>query len=295
MKKATKAHRAKLWRGYCREQNAPFFALIGAVIEGIQNGVIYCPDALGSEIESELNEDPQCFWVVTPFGFSQVITLTDDAAIANAWFEQVANALKASEPLHGLELPPKVRLFAVQPELASLLVEAHMVRSERVQWDYPHQAVPADVTQQPSSHPNVHPLTAADIDKVNQAIDFQIDGRFWPSAKAYERHGLGCYYSSSTKDTAAESNQAKVLSACYSCAVSNGCAEVDITTVTECHGQGLGVLTGQGFIASCLAKGLKPKWDCFTNNAGSMKLAKKLGFVPRTPYIYFTVNLQGLR
>jgi predicted GNAT family acetyltransferase len=82
-----------------------------------------------------------------------------------------------------------------------------------------------------------------------------------------------------------------VVSLCYAAAVADGLAEVDVATDPEFRERGLaGVVTRQ-FIRECLSRGVAPTWDCFEYNAGSMKLARKIGFVEMRRYPFYSFNV----
>ena len=73
--------------------------------------------------------------------------------------------------------------------------------------------------------------------------------------------------------------------------MADGQVEVDVLTQPEYRGKGLGRSVVLAFTARCLESGLKPAWDCFTNNAGSMALARSCGFVPACPaYPFYTLG-----
>jgi RimJ/RimL family protein N-acetyltransferase len=55
--------------------------------------------------------------------------------------------------------------------------------------------------------------------------------------------------------------------------------------------QGLATVTATAFIAGCLARGLRPNWECWWDNEPSVSLAKKLGFEPLNDHPVFLVEL----
>ena len=68
------------------------------------------------------------------------------------------------------------------------------------------------------------------------------------------------------------------VSVCNTYYVSQGRAEIDITTRAEYRRQGFALIACAAFIMHCARKGLNPIWDCDGGNENSKKLAVKLGF-----------------
>lgn len=59
----------------------------------------------------------------------------------------------------------------------------------------------------------------------------------------------------------------------------NGEIEISIHTAEDYRRRGLATLAAAAFIEACLERGLRPIWGCWPENAPSMLLARKLGFV----------------
>jgi hypothetical protein len=71
----------------------------------------------------------------------------------------------------------------------------------------------------------------------------------------------------------------QLASFCTACALGGGEAEVEIGTNPEFRRLGLAEAAGYAFARTALERGLRPAWTCSTGNAGSERLAAKLGFV----------------
>ena len=53
---------------------------------------------------------------------------------------------------------------------------------------------------------------------------------------------------------------------------------------------GIGNYLVKEFNNRCFMNNIKPLWDCFTNNIGSMNLAKSAGFQKKgKPYKFYTI------
>lgn len=63
--------------------------------------------------------------------------------------------------------------------------------------------------------------------------------------------------------------------------------EIGIETAPDARGRGLATAAAAHMIGDALERGLTPVWSCREGNAGSLRLALKLGFVPRSYGPYF--------
>ena len=89
----------------------------------------------------------------------------------------------------------------------------------------------------------------------------------------------------------ADINKGECISICYGAAIDNKVAEIDIITDQRYRKHGYGYEVAQKFMQNSINKNIKPSWDCFTNNDGSMRLAKKLGFTFQMKYNFHTITL----
>ena len=67
--------------------------------------------------------------------------------------------------------------------------------------------------------------------------------------------------------------------------------EIDIHTKEKYRRRGLAHYAASAFIEECLARGLRPNWECWWDNEPSVSLAKKLGFEPISDHPVFLVEL----
>ncbi len=75
-----------------------------------------------------------------------------------------------------------------------------------------------------------------------------------------------------------------IASVAYAATVSATQANISVETVRPFQRRGLATLVCSAFIESCLKRGLQPTWDTDAVNAGSIALARKLGFVEHKPF-----------
>jgi RimJ/RimL family protein N-acetyltransferase len=123
----------------------------------------------------------------------------------------------------------------------------------------------------------VRPLSAELLPAADE-LGLGITSRFWASAADFEANGFG----------ACVLEGGRVAAVCYAAAVVDGLAEVDVATRPDAQGRGLAFAAAQAFVRECRARGVAPTWDCFAENAASMRLAAKLGFVPARTYPFYT-------
>jgi GNAT superfamily N-acetyltransferase len=77
-------------------------------------------------------------------------------------------------------------------------------------------------------------------------------------------------------------NQNRIVSAATSTARSRKAIDIEIATVPDYRRQGLGTVVGARLVATCLERGLEPRW--LAANAASEALALKLGYVREETY-----------
>lgn len=97
---------------------------------------------------------------------------------------------------------------------------------------------------------------------------------FWPTLDTFTRHGLGF----------ALTGQESVAAWCLSVYKADGELELGVETAVPFRGQGLATLAAAACLEQCLARGIKPHWQCNRDNLPSLRVAEKLGFVPERDY-----------
>ncbi len=73
-------------------------------------------------------------------------------------------------------------------------------------------------------------------------------------------------------------SEGQILGYAVGASVADGEVEMDLFTDKDHRGKGVSSLLTSKLIETCLAAGLKPKWDCAVANEASIRLAKKNGF-----------------
>lgn len=261
MVKLDKKHYKPAYSVYLESKD--FFPLIAAVLLDKQDGHIYADDS----------ETPSQVYVEHAFGFAQIF------GAPNTHFEHdLETYLLTDRRFHA----NKVRLYSlytpnfltVDNEKVSLSQRQRFILNTR------------DFTARSDRWPD-EAGKAIELSEVNPSnIDvfdsrFEIVDRFWRSPD----------------DFISNSNAIVVLykgepaSICYSAATAENRAEIDVMTLPEYRKLNLAKHAVTGFIEKCARQSINPLWDCFSNNAPSMNLAKSVGFHPKSlPYRFYTIN-----
>ncbi|MFN2745243.1 MULTISPECIES: GNAT family N-acetyltransferase [Bacillus] len=81
--------------------------------------------------------------------------------------------------------------------------------------------------------------------------------------------------------------EGRTVSECVAIFRSERFAEIDIATHSDFRGRGFAAQCARAFISYCQDLGIKPRWDCDSQNKASIRLAGKLGFRPIKTYSLF--------
>lgn len=91
----------------------------------------------------------------------------------------------------------------------------------------------------------------------------------WPSEERFYAYGFGW---------AALADQ-QIVCWCTAEYVSATSCGIGITTVPESERRGIATATAGQFVTEAFRRGLRPYWECRSDNLGSIRVAEKLGFV----------------
>jgi hypothetical protein len=247
--------RDQLVHSYRRRER--LFPLIMAVLLNQQQGEVYTDGAA----------EPEAYFIEHRFGFSQLC-----GAPGPSFAEALAEHLFVAQ-----DFPcAKIRCYCPDHGAFFLPFALRCQHSQRAQLRRPASTpLPPDHTR--GACVAIDRTTA---DEVNEQLGLDLFCRFWGSGADFFRHAFGF----------AVRHAGRVVSACYSAAITEGIAEIDVATAGSARRQGFGRMAAAAFVRECQARGLTPSWDCFTNNPGSLGLAASLGFLPHgEPYDFVTI------
>jgi RimJ/RimL family protein N-acetyltransferase len=238
-------------------KQSAFFPLIAAVLRGDQNGEVFCDRA----------DSPRAYYVEHSFGFAQVFGSIED---------DFQTALRERLVLKKTFAASKVRLYT--PEEPEFLRHATFdsIRSQRQRFVV-DGTVPSFATM--TSSFELRTLEVKDLPLLSpELVDVT---RFWRTA--------GDFLSRARAIVAWSGRQSVAI--CYAAAIAADRAEIDVATATDFRRLGLGKSVVKAFVDGCRSTGVTPLWDCFTNNVGSMALARSCGFRPTGPaYSFYTIS-----
>lgn len=238
------------------EKQPAFFPLIAAVLRGDQDGEVMC----------DRPDSPQAFYAEHSFGFAQVFGSIDcnfQAILQERLVKRKSFTAK------------KIRLYT--PEEPEFLREMKYdsIRSERQRFisvrTVPLIPMGSSSFELRTLEPEHLPLISSELVDVT---------RFWRTT--------GEFVDCSSAIVAWRGTTAVAI--CYAAAIAANRAEIDVATLPDFRRQGLGTAVVLAFVERCRSAGVVPLWDCFTNNAGSMALARTCGFQPTGPaYSFYTI------
>lgn len=114
-------------------------------------------------------------------------------------------------------------------------------------------------------------------------LGLDIESKFWDSRAHFIEKGYGLFL---------KAEAGNPLAVCYTAAVGNGLAEVDILTAPDHQKKGLAKYATALFIRQGLQKGIRTNWDCFEDNAGSLHTALALKFTAVKNYPLLSLFLK---
>ena len=86
-------------------------------------------------------------------------------------------------------------------------------------------------------------------------------------------------------------NENDFANICISIFASENEREVGIKTFSDFQRKGLAYLTACAYVEECLEKQFIPVWSCFSDNAKSVKLAEKLGYMIEDSHPIYFANI----
>lgn len=235
-----------------------FFPLIGAVLLDLQDGVVYVDDL----------DAPGQAYVEHAFGFAQIF------GQAVAEFESdLERYLMVDKHFSA----PKVRLYANYTPQFLRSSKYDKLRAIRQRF-----IIDSATFRDSQSMDGELKSVCIDAQSIAEIEDaFGVVSRFWrcPDDFLHRANPVVVNYGG------------QLAGICYAAAVAHNRAEIDVVTLPEFRGLGVGKFAVSRFVEQCFTQSLQPLWDCFTNNAGSMNLSSAIGFLAAAdPYPFFTID-----
>ena len=238
------------------EEHCSFFPLVAAVLEGKQDGRVF----------SDREKEPKAYYVEHCFGNAQIFGNPSSSFLASLYDYLVVNkSFKVN----------KVRLYTPHEPTFLSGPAFDNIKSQRQRFSISN---PSSIFGTKFLNFTIRLLKLSDLPLLSEELISAT--RFWRTEKDFCENShavIACL-------------GLQPVAICYSAATVKNRAEIDVCTLTKFRRLGLGKAVVTAFVQNCSQIGVIPLWDCFTNNLGSMALAKACGFKPRgAPYSLYTI------
>lgn len=252
-----KVNRDKIREIYMKQEVV--FPMIGAVIEGNTEGEIYCNN----------NENPSHIFVVNKFGFCQEIDEQRD----DLFFENVIKRYIEKKDRRKLRLyNPQEELFRYVKDLeyAQISKRMHFVMDKRY------------VMGTLNKSTNLKDLTISAMTEKDFEECFNLDlaTRYYSGKEDFCNNAIPII----------ARVEEEIVGIIYSVANDNMQCEVDIFIDEQYRNKGIALQLVSKFIKEAEQRKWIVNWDCYMNNAPSMNVAKKCGFIEVKEYFYFNIS-----
>jgi RimJ/RimL family protein N-acetyltransferase len=231
------------------KQIMTWFPLINAVLNGLQDGLIFSND-----------DDQLPLYIIHKSGFS-FLTNKEEVYIP-AVFDLMITLDK---------IPTYIQVYDASKRLISYCGERNEIVNikvrKRLQLQYEGSANNFDWISHPVNY-CIERIDRYNFSKVS-VFNLELDKRFWRSEEDFIQNGFGyCLF-----------NEVKLpVSICYSACIANEKVEIDVATLQEFRNRGFAKCVVSSFVKHCIENKIIANWDCFENNYGSLTIAKKMGF-----------------
>ena len=115
------------------------------------------------------------------------------------------------------------------------------------------------------------------IQNFDKLLEFNLGlaNKYWRSKLDFIKNGFGfCVFN----------DLGEPVSICYSACVANQTAEIDVATLPQFQNNGLASWVVNFFVKHCIENNIHANWDCFEDNHGSLRTAKRVGFIQVAQY-----------
>lgn len=240
------------------------FPLIGSVIEKKQEGVVL----------TNSNTKPEVFFIIHKFGFCFYYEINKH----NDFDDVLLIYLMESK---NIPLPDKIRWYRSPDRFHSKLRNHEIIQeSERIQLRIPGEDIFENIKNESYE---IDIIDENMIGELNEQFPLDLDSRFWGGKDDFSQNAFGVVVSLG----------GGFASICYSAAISNNIAEIDVYSKSQYRKNGLGKIAVKAFINECYRRDIIPNWDCFSNNVSSCCFAKSVGFKIINRYSFYTIFRKG--
>lgn len=150
-----------------------------------------------------------------------------------------------------------------------------LVRTKRVMFDFVGGKHLVD-----DGKANIKNLDAEDFERIDGA---EAPKKFWNTSRDFSAKGLGFILR----------QENAIASYCFSSFSFGNRIEIGIETNPKYRNRGFATLLAAHMTNYCMERNLQPLWSCRIENVNSVRLAQKIGFVPKSEHEYFIVSNPG--
>jgi hypothetical protein len=248
-------HKIKIKKLYNKEKYN--FPIIGSVLDGLQSGKVFTNNL----------ENPKCAFVLHTFGWSQIFGEADNKFIENL-----------KQYIFKLEKFQSIKIRNYTPSFSEIFENSNSQLAERCKFKVKGLKTK---NLKVGANYEIKKINNLNCKKINDHLNIDLFTRFWPSEISFNNNSFGFLVEC----------KGEVVSVCYSCGIYNNIHEIDVFTKVPHRGKGIAKIVCTNFINYCFQNKLKPNWDCFINNVGSIELSKSLGYEKiLEPYKFYTYN-----
>ncbi|MFW5836293.1 MAG: GNAT family N-acetyltransferase [bacterium] len=228
--------------------------------------------AVAGEVWVDRPGEPSSCYVRHKYGMAFLVGRSENCEY-RAWVDaRAANADGARHTRDMLQVYPDAWHEAMQPHVAAGTVN---------RWNRTNFRFDADrFLERFPSVPAKPAVVRARREQVARFAGSVIPVRFWDTVEDFVRHGVGFFATD-------RENPNRPASLAFSAYLDDSFLEVGVETAEAFRGKGYAQAACARVIHEALARGLEPVWSCKTENAGSYRLAERLGFVPLDPHPYY--------
>ena len=236
------------------------------VVEKHVEGYVYVDDP----------KKPGSFLIAHPYGMSLLFGKCDNEEFNSSFCEYALNIPKKREKSEWLQVFPDTWDSKIEVMLAHNLIKSKdNVKNDkskievntRVNFKFNREKYRKLKNEKKTSDYKILQTDKEMFEKMNGSV---VPKHFWNNNEDFLKSGIGFTLF----------NQGNIASTAFSAFILDTYLELGIETVEVNRGKGLAEQACSALIDYCLNNNYEPVWSCRLENAGSCKLAQKLGFEP---------------
>ena len=228
-------------------------------------------------------ENPGTFYIIHPYGMSLLFGETDNDSFNSKFIDHAFNTYRIRDKYEWLQAFPESWNKEISLLFGDSLIKSKdnqdnsknhkIVENTRVNFKFNKEKY-LDLRSRDNN--KEYQILRTDKEMFENMQGSVVPKYFWNDAETFFNQGVGfsLIYNN------------RLVSTAYSAFIHDNKLELGIETIETFRGKGFAFYTCSSLIDYCIDNNYEPVWSCRLENAGSFKLANKLGFEP-TIYIPF--------